>query len=423
MAMIYVQDMNGSPLMPTRRAGKVRHLLEDGKAAVVCRTPFTIRLQYEVPGHVQKVTLGVDAGSKTAGLSAVTASEELFKAELTLRDDIVEKISTRREARRGRRSRRSRYRAQRSMNRRSSKKPGWLAPSVRQKVDSHLRAVGLVCRLLPVAGIIVEVGQFDIQWLKDPSLTGTDYQHGPQFGFWNLREYVLSRDGHECAHCHGKSKDPVLNVHHLESRKTGGDSPDNLITLCETCHKAYHRGEIVLDVRRQSSSFRDAAFMNVLRRSIHDRLREAYPQMRVRLTYGYVTKRRRIESGIVKTHCSDAFCIAGNMGASRCDTLVLGRCVPRHSRSMHVYVPSKGGKRRSTIAPHWIGKSKLQRFDTVLYKGKECVISGSTGGRPVLRNVDWSKATDTQSVNAKSVVFVSRKHGSIIYQTANKHSF
>jgi N6-L-threonylcarbamoyladenine synthase len=28
---------------------------------------------------------------------------------------------------------------------------------------------------------------------------------------------VLWRDGHVCQHCHGKSKDSVLNVHHLES--------------------------------------------------------------------------------------------------------------------------------------------------------------------------------------------------------------
>ena len=39
----------------------------------------------------------------------------------------------------------------------------------------------------------------------------------------------------------------VLNVHHLESRKTGGNSPDNLITLCKTCHNMYHQGLISLD--------------------------------------------------------------------------------------------------------------------------------------------------------------------------------
>src|SRR6266699_2908506 len=62
-----------------------------------------------------------------------------------------------------------------------------------------------------------------------------NYQQGPQLGFWNVREYVLFRDGHTCKWCLGKSGDKIFNVHHIESRKTGGDSPDNLITLCETC--------------------------------------------------------------------------------------------------------------------------------------------------------------------------------------------
>ena len=28
----------------------------------------------------------------------------------------------------------------------------------------------------------------------------------------------------------------TATVHHIESRKTGGNAPNNLITLCETCH-------------------------------------------------------------------------------------------------------------------------------------------------------------------------------------------
>lgn len=47
-----------------------------------------------------------------------------------------------------------------------------------------------------------------------------------------------------CQCCKGKSKDKILNVHHIESRKTGGDSPRNLITFCETCHNGYHKGKI-----------------------------------------------------------------------------------------------------------------------------------------------------------------------------------
>ena len=80
-SMVYVLAKDGSPLMPTKHHGKVRHLLENGKAVCVRRTPFTIRLLYDTPGRTQPVSLGVDAGSKMVGLSACTEKEELFAAE------------------------------------------------------------------------------------------------------------------------------------------------------------------------------------------------------------------------------------------------------------------------------------------------------------------------------------------------------
>lgn len=402
--------------MPTARHGKVRRLLRDGLAVCVRRSPFTIRLLYETKTRfVQDVILGVDAGSKTVGLSASTKTKELYSSEVTLRNDIVNLISTRRESRRARRSRKLRYRAARFNNRVSSKKKGWLAPSVRQKTDSHLKAVGLVCAVLPVSKIVIEVAQFDTQWIKNPGLTGTDYQHGPQFGFWNVREYVLFRDGHRCRHCHGKTQDPVLEVHHLESRKIGGESPDNLITLCRTCHKAYHCGDIKINVRRISSSLRDATFMSVMRWAVYDQIKRQHPDKEVRMTYGYITKHRRIENNIEKTHCADAFCIAGNLIAKRIGTTHRGRCVARHSRSLHLIVPKKGGHRRSTIASHWIGKTRFQRFDTVSYNGRKCIISGSTNGRPVLRDIDWKQVTESPAVNPKKIQFIQRKKGSILW--------
>ena len=77
--MVYVLDKDGNPLMPTRRYGKVRHLLKEGKAVVVRRDPFTIRLTYNSGRHKQPVSLGVDAGSKHIGLSATTEKKGVFK--------------------------------------------------------------------------------------------------------------------------------------------------------------------------------------------------------------------------------------------------------------------------------------------------------------------------------------------------------
>ena len=71
--MVYVLNSDGSPLMPCTEA-KARHLIESGKAKVVRRTPFIIRLTFLVEGEVntESVTLGVDAGSSVIGVSATT---------------------------------------------------------------------------------------------------------------------------------------------------------------------------------------------------------------------------------------------------------------------------------------------------------------------------------------------------------------
>ena len=51
-----------------------------------------------------------------------------------------------------------------------------------------------------------------------------------------------------------------------------------------------------------------------------DRLKASHPKLEVHNTYGYRTKHARIANGIAKSHCADAFCIAGNFGAND-DTL------------------------------------------------------------------------------------------------------
>lgn len=98
--MVYVQDINGKPMMPTTRHGKVRRLLKDKKAVVVNLCPFTIKLMYVTSDYKQEIVLGVDAGTKHVGLSATTKSKELYSSEVILRNDIVDLLSTRRELRR-----------------------------------------------------------------------------------------------------------------------------------------------------------------------------------------------------------------------------------------------------------------------------------------------------------------------------------
>ena len=127
--MVYVLNVDGKPLMPCKPA-KARHLLRDGKAKVVKREPFTIKLLFECDNITQPITLGVDAGSKHIGVSASTEKKEVYSVDVELRNDVVELISTRKQNRRTRRSR-LRYRKPRFNNRKKDDK--WLAPSVEQK--------------------------------------------------------------------------------------------------------------------------------------------------------------------------------------------------------------------------------------------------------------------------------------------------
>lgn len=385
--VVYVQNINGKPLMPTKRLGWVRRALRDGKAAVVERCPFVIRLTYDTTNYTQPITLGVDAGTVHIGLSATSVKEELFAEEVVLRKDITDLISSRREARRARRYR-LRYRKSRFSNRK--KKDGWFAPSVRQRIDAHLKAIKDVHCVLPITKIIIEVAQFNTQKIKNPEISGIEYQQGEQLGFWNVREYVLVRDGHKCQHCKGKSGDKMLNVHHIESRKTGGDSPGNLITLCETCHKAYHRGEIQLKVKR-TTSLRDAAVMGIMKWRLYDELKLRYSD--VSMTFGYITKYNRIQNGICKSHISDAFVISKKLKAKMLSCYYLVRKTRRHNRRIHRVKIMKGGKKKMNQAPFEVKGFRL--FDRVFYDGKIMfVTSRRTSGRFAIRDINYKNQVE-----------------------------
>ncbi len=378
--MVYVLNVEGRPLMPTGRHGHVRRMLRDGKARVVRRCPFTIQLMCEGTSYTQPVHLGIDAGSKRIGVSAATEKEVLYEAEVELRNDIKELLSSRREARRARRNRKTRYRKPRFLNRTKAKRKGWLAPSVEQKVQTHLTVIRKACGILPVSKITIETASFDTQMLRAKELglslpAGTDYQQGEQLYSWNVREYVLFRDGHTCRCCKGKSKDGVLEVHHIESRKTGGDAPNNLVTLCRTCHEGHHRGTVKLpeDIKR-GNRYNDAAFMGIMRWKVYDRLKEEYGPDMVHMTYGYITKRTRIGHGLQKGHRIDARCISGHPDVAPPEEVFFQKKIRCHNRQIHKFGIPKGGVRKRNQAPYLVKGFRL--FDKVEYGGQECFIFG-----------------------------------------------
>lgn len=384
MTLVYVLNKDKKPLMPCKPS-KARKLLKNKKAKVVNRKPFTIQLLYWSTGYKQEVSLGVDAGSKFVGLSATTTQKELYASTVELRDDVSKNISTRRQYRRSRRSRKIRYRKPRFNNR---KKPeGWIAPSIRHKIDSHITVIENVYKILPISKLVVEVASFDIQKIKNPDISSKEYQEGEQAGFWNTREYILHRDNHTCQHCKGKTKDSVLNVHHIESRKTGGNTPDNLITLCKTCHEKLHKNQIKINIKRKKS-YKNETFMGIMRWKLYDKLKKLYSN--VSLTYGYITKNTRIKYGLSKEHHVDARCISGNPLAEPLGYYFYQKKVRRHNRQIHKAKPQKGGIRKLNQAPYIVKGFRL--FDNVLFEKQECFIFGRrTSGYFDLRTLDGTK--------------------------------
>jgi hypothetical protein len=257
------------------------------------------------------------------------------------------------------------------------------------------------------------VASFDIQKIKNPNISGIEYQQGPQLDFWNVREYVLYRDGH-C--CKGKAKcnNKILNVHHIESRKTGGNSPDNLITLCEECHKNYHNNSLKLKLKR-GASFKDAAFMGIMRWSFYNKLKEIYSN--VSLTYGYITKNTRITNGLPKEHRVDALCISGNPLVQRLNYSFLLRKVRRHNRQIHKANILKGGIKRLNQAKYIVKGYRL--FDKVLYERKHYYIFGRrNSGYFDIRDLKGNKANKSY----KKLKLVETRKSFLIQNIAWEHN-
>lgn len=60
----------------------------------------------------------------------------------------------------------------------------------------------------------------------------------PAAEYDRLKRYVLRRDKWRCRACGYRNN---LSVHHVHYRSSGGgDTPENLATLCSDCHDAIH---------------------------------------------------------------------------------------------------------------------------------------------------------------------------------------
>jgi hypothetical protein len=311
MQKTYIQNKNGEPLMPTTRCGAVRRWLRDNKAKVVQLTPFTIRFNKDCESNIQEIIVGLDTGAVNIGCSAVSGKRVLYASETKLRTDISKKMQRRAMYRRNRRSK-LRYRQARFNNR--TRPEGWLPPSLKSKLDSTVKVVKQLSKILPISKVRVEIAKFDTQKLQNPEIRGKGYQKGVTEGYDNVRAYVFERDNYTCQIC--KKQLGILQTHHITQRKDGGsDRPENLATVHKNCHDEFHKG-LIKHKFRKPKEYQPATQVTILKDFI---VKELQKHFKVETTFGHITKRIRQRLHLPKSHCFDAIAICNPKKVERTD--------------------------------------------------------------------------------------------------------
>lgn len=327
---VFVLDKKQVPLMPCSEK-RARQLLAAGRARIHRLFPFSIRLvdRTAIDCAFQPVSIKLDPGSKTTGIALVRESETLNgeSGELNVTANVLtlfslvhrgrqisEALTARRHMRRRRRGN-LRYRKPRFLNRRNQGR-GWLAPSLRHRVDTMLAWVGRIRKLAPVTVIAQELVRFDMQKMDNPDIACVGYQQGTLAGY-EVREYLLEKWGRKCAYC--DARDVPLNLDHVHARARGGSNRvANLVLSCVPCNTK----KAALDVReflardparltrieaQLKCPLKDAAAVNATRWALYHALKAT--GLPVMTGSGGLTKFNRARLGIPKIHALDAVCV------------------------------------------------------------------------------------------------------------------
>lgn len=456
--MVFVISKNGERLMPTKRLGKVRHLLKNGSAVIVKHNPFTIKLNYDTKSYVQPLELCMDTGYEHIGVSVKSKTTEYVSGQYDMLANEKQHHDDCRKYRRTRRNR-LRYRKPRFNNRVSSKKEGWLAPSLKHKADLHITIVESYLKVMPITDIYIEVGQFDTTVLAavqagKPIPEGVEYQHGPKYGINTLREAVFFRDNYTCRFC-GKSafKDNViLHIHHMLFWKNRhGNSLNELATCCDKCHTPanHQEGGLLWGKELQFKGVSEAAYMNSVRWYIYNEIKKL--NVNVHITYGAATKEARSSLNLEKSHINDAY----SMGNYHPDDRAVPIYYKKKRRNNRIltkfydakYIDSRTGKKASgkdlyngrIKRNHKLDSENLHKYrgqkiskgrvstrtkrysiqpgDTVLYQGQRYISKGCHcfGDRVILDN--------KKSINVKHIKILKKIGGWEQFLTAQIKDF
>ena len=349
MAIVYVLNNNGIPLMQTTRCGHVRYLLNHNKAKVVTVNPFAIQLLYETPNAVQPLILGIDPGRTNIGVAVVAEKNEkvecIFHANVLTRNKDIPRLMKKRKAfrmkhrqnkRRKKRQRRAKYNhtvKAESFTRRlpkcekditchyiknkearfcNRKRPeGWLTPTANQLLQTHLNLIAKISKFLPVSDVVIESNKFAFMRMEDKTIHGLQFCNGALKGFQCVEDAVYAtQDGH-CLFCDA----PIEHYHHVVARhKNGSETLKNRCGLCAKHHTLVHTtdewnkklNKLIDGMKKQYDAL---GVLNQILPQLIANIEIIYPNHTF-VTTGYQTSLTRKSMSISKDHCLDAFCIA-----------------------------------------------------------------------------------------------------------------
>ena len=357
MPNIYVLNKDGTPLMPVHSYGRAKRMVKSGKARVYRMQPFTLILceQKENP-QVDECLLGIDPGRTNIGLCVVDSrGRVLFASDIETRNKAIKKLMlekkrARQASRRGERKVRQRreiasdktgmarhtefwrmlpgykkplcckvMRNQPAKFEHRKRKKGWLTPTASHLLETHINAVNLVRKLLPVSTIVIEVNRFDFARMENPGIRDWEYCMGRLAGYKNVNEAVDIIQNGRCLLC-GKKK--IRYHHHIVPKSLGGsDTIDNIAGLCHECHygeNGVHKSETAAGRLKGKKNglrkkYHALSVINQVMPYVLERLAGMLP---VCLTAGWETQAARKKYMLPEkqkddgTHYMDAWCIA-----------------------------------------------------------------------------------------------------------------
>ena len=414
--MVAVVSNKGIPLMPTSEY-RVRRLLKKGRAVIFQYRPFTIQIVDREDGVTQPVEYKCDTGYQHIGISICSEKREFVNEQRDMLPDEVERHAKCRKYRRTRRNRK-RYRKARFSNRRGKICEDGFAPSIRNRRDVHIQLFQMYQKVLPITSAVFEMGQFDTQVLKaveegKPLPQGTDYQYGEQYGYATLREAVFNRDNYACIVCKKSAfKDAViLRIHHLGFRT--GDRTNrmgNLATVCTGCHtsKNHQKGGKLYDLKPKLKTFKGATFMTMVRWNLYRKLKDTMNGIDFHITYGAMTKLRRKDLNMKKSHSNDAYC--------------MGEFHPKHRVDFKHY---KKCRRNNRVLSKFYDAKYVDLRDGSIKKGSQ--LSCGRTNRSIPRNSELNERIYRGQKVSKGKTVVRQQHyqyrpGDFVWYQGNKHS-